>query len=298
VCAFNIIMPPKNKTLSNPDTEDSLIEMLRSMSAQLNTMNSKMESMEAKMVKTDTFDTEVKSLKVLLSDLKEENKKLKQEAVVTERKLADMNERNNQLEHRLNNLEQHHRGWSARVLNVPLSEAEEADNSAVANKVYTKVLLPILRGAVEKGLLPEVPSVDHLLETAHILPGKAGEPKPIIMRFHKRYHKDIVFRMKKFYAPRISGGATDTGTGARRKTNSSGGSEEEAGGFEGRGKYAFPLYEDLTRATFKKMRAIADDSRVKACWSVKGQLKFVLHKSPNEIRKVVSLLEPLDSILK
>ena len=81
-------MPPKNKTLSNPDTEDSLIEMLRSMSAQLNTMNSKMESMEAKMVKTDTFDNEVKSLKVLLSDLKEENKILKQEAVVTERKLA------------------------------------------------------------------------------------------------------------------------------------------------------------------------------------------------------------------
>jgi hypothetical protein len=46
---------------------------------------------------------------VPLSDPTIENKKLKQEDVVTERKLAEMNERNNQLENRLNSLEQHHR---------------------------------------------------------------------------------------------------------------------------------------------------------------------------------------------
>jgi hypothetical protein len=78
----------------------------------------------------------------------------------------------------------------------------------------------------------------------------------------------------------------------------SGGSGEEAGGFEGRGKYLFPIYEDLTRSTFQKMRAIAKDSRVQACWSTKGQIKFTLVSSPNEVKKVQSLLDPLDKILK
>jgi FtsZ-binding cell division protein ZapB len=311
-------MPPK-KNPSPPDAEGeaSLADMLRSMSVQLNsltskieTMDSKIVTMDAKLVKLDHIDTEVKSLRVLMNDLKEENKQLKQEARVTERKLSDMNERNNQLENRLNSLEQHHRGWSARVTNIPLTPEEESNNIAVANKVYACVLLPILRGAVERNLLTELPTVNQLLEVAHILPGKAGSPKPIIMRFFNRNTKDLIFKLKKFYAPRVNneragrggggsnGGVVGVGGGSGGQRRSGGEDPEEAGGFEGRGKYAFPLYEDLTRATFKKMRAIADDSRVKACWSVKGQLKFVLHSSPNEVRKVISLLDSLDTILE
>jgi hypothetical protein len=289
-------MPPSKKDkVTNPETEDSapLVEMMRTMSAQLTSQHQQLASMDLKLAKIDTIETEVKGLRVLLSDLKEENKQLKLEAKATEQKLSDMNERNNQLENRLNSLEQHHRGWSARVLNVPLSTDEEKDNNVVANKVYNLALLPILQGALERKQLHNIPSVEQLLEVAHVLPGKDGDPKPIIMRFFNRNTKDLIFRLKKFYAPRISGsgGIGGGGGGARARA-------EEAGGFEGRGKYTFPLYEDLTRATFKKMRAIAEDSRVKACWSVKGQLKFVLHSNPNEIRKVAFLLDPLDSILK
>jgi archaellum component FlaC len=293
-------MPPKKDKVTNPEPEDftALMDMMRSMSTQMNSMNSKIESMDAKMNKIESIETEVKTLKVLLSDLTSENKKLKQEAVVTERKLADMNERNNQLENRLNSLEQHHRGWSARVLNIPLTPEEEADNSRVASIVYNLVLLPILQGAQERKLLMHIPPVEQLLEMAHVLPGKVGETKPIIMRFFNRNTKDLIFRLKKFYAPRISGTRGVGGRSGGGGGGSGGGGEEEPGGFEGRGKYAYPLYEDLTRAAFKKMRAIADDERVKACWSVKGQLKFVLHKSPNDIKKVVSLLDPLDTILK
>jgi septal ring factor EnvC (AmiA/AmiB activator) len=75
------------------------------------------------MAKIDTIDNEVKGLKVLLNDRKLENSQLKIEAKENEKKLQDMNERNNQLENRLNNLEQHHRGWSARALNIPLTQA-------------------------------------------------------------------------------------------------------------------------------------------------------------------------------
>jgi hypothetical protein len=37
---------------------------------------------------------------------------------------------------------------------------------------------------------------------------------------------------------------------------------------------------------------------VKACWSSKGQIKFIMHSNPSEVKRVVSLLDHLDDILK
>ncbi len=39
-------------------------------------------------------------------------------------------------------------------------------------------------------------------------------------------------------------------------------------------------------------------SGMKACWSIKVQIKFTLVSSPNEVRRVISLLDPLEDILK
>ncbi len=81
-----------------------------------------------------------------------------------------MNERNNNLEDRLNNLEQHHRGWGARILNVLLTPEEETDNNRVRDIVFNIALRPILEGAVAKNLLLKVPTADQLLETDHQRP--------------------------------------------------------------------------------------------------------------------------------
>jgi hypothetical protein len=294
-------MGAKKKPIVDSEEDDSanssVLEMMRSIKTELSALNTKME-------KLDTVENEVKSLKSLITDLKNENSKLKADLRTTEKKLEDMNDRNNSLENRLNSLEQHHRGWSARILNIPLSKEEESDNFKVREKVYHLALLPILRGAVEKKILSAVPDIEQLLEVAHVLPGPAGFPKPIIIRFYNRNLRDICFRLKKYHAPReearsprgdgasggIGGGEGDGGWGSQRG--------EAAGGFEGRGKYCFPLYEDLTRAAFQKMRAISKDGRVKACWSTKGQIKFILHSNLNEVKRVSSLLDPLDTILK
>ena len=299
-------MGPKKKTTDNPEEEDnpSMMEMMRGMSAQLTAMNTKLE-------KIDTIESEVRSLRILLNDVTNENKQLKTEVKQLDQQLTEMNEKNNVLENRLNNLEQHHRGWSARVLGIPLTPEDESDNYAVAAKVYDLALLPILRGAVERKLLPAIPTADQLLEIAHVLPGKTGDPKPVIVRFYNRNVRDTIFKLKKLYAPQEArggaagwsasagrGGTAGSGGGAGVQAGVSGGSGEEAGGFEGKGKYLFPIYEDLTRPTFQKMRAIAKDSRVQACWSTKGQIKFTLVSSPNEVRKVQSILDPLDKILK
>jgi hypothetical protein len=121
------------------------------------------------------------------------------------------------------------------------------------------------------------------------------------MRFLNRNVKDMIFRLKKYHSPREENqrAGVGAGRGARGAANGAGRvGEEDGGGFEGRGRYLYPLYEDLCRATFLKMRAISKDVRVKSCWSSKGQIKFVLLKSPTEIRKVVSILDTLDDIIK
>jgi FtsZ-binding cell division protein ZapB len=281
----------------NSDEDDrSMMDIIKNISSQLAANSTQLSNLTAKMDKIDVIENEVKNLRVLLSDLKSENTQLKAAASDNERKMAELNERNNSLEDRLNNLEQHHRGWGARILNIPLTPDEETDNDRVRDIVYNLALRPILEGAVAKNLLRKVPTADQLLETAHVLPGKAGQPKPIIMRFYNRNVRDACFVMKKHYAPRVeqSGG----GRGGAARGGAARGGEEGAGGFEGRGRYLYPLYEDLTRATFLKLRAITNDERVKACWSIKGQIRFVLHKNEKEVRRVQSLLTPLDDILK
>ena len=148
-------MGAKKKPIVDSEEDDSanssVLEMMRSIKAELSALNSKME-------KLDTVENEVKSLKILITDLKNENTKLKADLRNSEKKLEEMNDRSNSLENRLNSLEQHHRGWSARILNIPLSKEEESDNFKVREKVYHLALLPILRGAVERKILTAVPA--------------------------------------------------------------------------------------------------------------------------------------------
>jgi hypothetical protein len=95
----------------------------------------------------------------------------------------------------------HQRSFNIRIFNFHL-EGESNDTRNVMNQVYEKIMTPVLEGAVSKGRLAAVPAVDSLLETAHILPGKEGKPKPIICRFFNRFHRMLFLQLKKEFAPR------------------------------------------------------------------------------------------------
>lgn len=285
---------PPSLTEESEGEECSMVEMMKAMQAQL-------KGISTKLSKIDNIESEVRGLRVLLDDLKNENKQLKADARENEKKMEELNERNNQLENRLHSLEQHHRGWSARIMNIPLSPDDEANNLRVRDIVYNLALRPILEGAVEKNILQSVPTAEQLLETAHVLPGKPGQPKPVIMRFFNRNMRDIIFKLKKSYAPREETNRVGGASGGGRSEGGSGagsGAGASARGEVDKGRFAYPIYEDLTKSTFQKMRAISNDERVKSCWTVKGQIRFTLVKNEKEVKKVVSLLEPLDSILK
>jgi hypothetical protein len=171
----------------------------------------------------------------------------------------------------LNSVEQHNRSWSIRVMGLPLTADDEKSSSRVKQQLYNSLLKPILEGAVAEGELAVVPGVDSLLEMAHVLPAKEGATKPIIARFHARELRSLVFRHKKQFAPKHTTGPM-------------------------KDRYKYLLFEDLTRLTFTKMRALAQDPSVAACWSANGQLRYRLVDDPT-IRKVKDVLDPVARIL-
>ena len=80
------------------------------------------------------------------------------------------------IKQKANDQEQYIRSWSIRILDLQLPQAlDHSDTAVVMDSVYNQVLVPILKGAVSRGLLQTVPPVDQVLETAHILPSKPGQ---------------------------------------------------------------------------------------------------------------------------
>jgi uncharacterized protein YoxC len=265
--------PQQAQEQEEEPTMGDIFKLLKSQSEQLSALNNKMSKIEE----------DQQNIKTIVTSLKEENKELRTELKKKDEQLDNMQSTVNSLEIRLNSLEQHHRGWGARVLNVPLSEAEEANPEATINKVYDLALRPILEGAVSKGRLQNLPTADQVLEVAHVLPGKPGHPKPIIMRFYNRNLRNMIFQHKREFATK------ETEQGRRGPGD---GSRPEKGG-----RIRYPLYEDLTKANLAKMRAISQDERVQACWTVSGQIRFRLRDS-SEVKRVTNIHDPLDKILR
>jgi uncharacterized protein YoxC len=269
-------MSKTRKTTNISEDEPSLSDIVRLLKAQ----GEQLTTLNTQMCKVDKIESEVKDLKTLMISLKEENKELREQVKAKDKVIEDMAKAVSGLEDKLNSVEQHHRGWGARVLNLPVSDAEAANPTAMIEKVYDLALRPILEGAARAGRLEAIPPANQVLEVAHILPGKPGQPRPIIMRFYSRNIRSLCFQFKRDFAPR----ELPTGRG--------GGPEAV-----NRGRFTYPLYDDLTKPTLNKMRAISQDERVQACWTVNGKIHFKLKES-DTVRKVVSIQDPLDLILK
>ena len=276
--------PTRKTTAASGDEEFSLSDIARLLKTQgehLAAQGEQLAAISTKIQKVDKIEEEVKDLRTLIVSLRDENKSLHQLVKEKDKVIDDMSKSVAGLEEKLNNVEQHHRSWGARVLNVQVSDAEAACPTAMIHKVYDLVLRPILLGAVQSGRLDAVPPAGQVLEVAHVLPGKPGQPRPIIMRFFSRNIRSLCFQFKRDFAPRDQILGTEGGRD----------------GSERRGRFSYPLYDDLTKPTLNKMRAISQDDRVQACWTVNGKIHFKL-KDSDQVRKVVSIQDPLDIILK
>jgi hypothetical protein len=205
-----------------------------------------MEKLQAEMNnKLTALVEEVRNLSSALNKVKEENRQLEQKVVQQDDVIAD-------LRNELNDRELHARSWSIRVVNLPLPEGKETDNRTVMETVYKELVVPILEGARASGEIQNIPPCDNIIEIAHILPGKTAK-KPVIVRFHSRYWRSLLFKHRREHAPREAAPA-------------------QAGSSRPRMKYSF--FEDLTRASFKQLKKIQADERVESAWTVSGVIRL------------------------
>ena len=95
--------------------KQSLEDVVRETAEKLSAITSKLEKLD--------------SMELTMADIRAENRQLREA-------LAFKDDEIRQLNHRLNELEQYTRGGSIRVLNVPLTDEEELNNTQVATKLY------------------------------------------------------------------------------------------------------------------------------------------------------------------
>jgi hypothetical protein len=284
-------MVPKTAANKAPETLEDVIAVLKSLSAKFDTFSAKLTMVETLTKQVKAMDTKMASLEAKLSDVLEANKTLTADNKAKDKIIEDLSSGYTNLVSRCNELEQYNRSWSVRIFNIPLSEEEEKDETTTREKAYELAFLPILQGALEAGKISAIPSVEELLETANVLPGKPGSAKPVIARFYSRGLHTLCLRKKRDFATRTPRGPT---TGATSRT-SAGGATASVGSEEG-GKYSYLFYEDLTRATFLKIRALNSDSRVDSCWTINGQLRFKLANS-STVSRVASIFDSVDKVV-
>jgi hypothetical protein len=225
-----------------------------------------MEALQAEMnEKLSALVEEIRTLSENLKAVKRENDKLKETVLQQADEIAE-------LRNEVNDRELHARSWSIRINNLPVPQGQETNNKEVMSVVYNELVAPILAGAKEKGEIADIPSCNSLIKIAHILPGK-GSRKPVIVRFHSRYWRSLLFKYRKDCAPR----------------------EAAAGDRAGRMKY--PFYEDLTRATFKQLKLIQSDERVAAAWTVSGTIRFKL-ENEERIYRVSTIYDTIDDLIE
>jgi hypothetical protein len=100
------------------------------------------------------------------------------------------------------------------------------------------------------------------------VPNKKNDKCPVVLAFHSRLFRSLLFKYRKEAAP-----TTNT---------------------EGKIKPTHPFFEDLTTATFSLYRSFHSSPDVQSVWSMNGQIRFRM-KDSEFVHKVQSLSDTVDS---
>jgi hypothetical protein len=240
-----------------------------SPSGSANNTSSNMEDLMAQMnTKLTSLVEEVRNLGSALKAEKQKNEQLKETVQNQADEIAELRQE-------INDRELHARSWSIRVVNMPIPAGQETNNRVVMDTVYKELVVPILEGVRASGEIANIPPCYNIIEIAHILPGKASK-KPIIVRFHSRYWRSLLFRHRKNFAPREDAATATGGRTPRMK---------------------YPFFEDLTKATFKQLKTIQADERVISAWTVSGVIRFKVD-GDDTVYKISSIYDTVDDIIE
>ena len=178
-----------------------------------------------------------------------------------------------------NNQQQQLRSLTVRLLNVPSTVGESANNFAsMRDMVYNRFLIPLLEAAKDNGAIPEIPPMSSLIESCFrpysATPDKL--PPPIILKLTNRPLKIAVMSNKKELPKPTAFETSKVGGGVTR----------------------FVLVEDLTPDNHKCLAALSKSKHTGKVWSVDGRIKFTLADKPEVVLTVKSVYDPINVILR
>jgi hypothetical protein len=180
-----------------------------------------------------------------------------------------------------NDREQELRENVIRLFNFPMSPDDSAADhgKALANRVYEKILKPIIVAAKAKDDLGSVHQLNSVIDDCFRI-GKPSlkdgilRPSPVIIKLRSKQLKQAIMKNKRNSIPTPS-------------------EREKSAGIK-----RFLLVEDLTPPTFKKLSEILADERVEKAWSIEGQIRFVLVGNDKTVKKVKSVFDPTSKIIE
>lgn len=175
-----------------------------------------------------------------------------------------------QIKNEQNEKEQRMRNYSIRISGYKLPETTLKDPIQTINAVYDAVIKPILQRALDNEEIAQVPDDPlQIIEFGHGLKNNRTAVPQIIMRFNTRAHRSLIFRHKKVALSILEATL---------------------------GKVW--ISEDLTPATFKKMRTLTDEyERVSKAFTLGGKIKYILaDDETNTIRTLHNLYDVPDEL--
>jgi len=180
-----------------------------------------------------------------------------------------------------NDRDQESRDNVIRLFNFPMSPDDVAadEGKALANRVYDRILKPVIIAAKAKDDLVSVQQVNNVIDDCFRI-GKPSlkdgilRPSPVVIKLRSKQLKQAIMKNKKTSLPAPS-------------------DREKAAGIR-----RFVLVEDLTSPTFKKLSEILVDERVEKAWTIEGKIRFVLVGNDKSVKKVKSVFDPTSKIIE
>ena len=174
--------------------------------------------------------------------------------------------------------EQELRTCNIRISGFPLTpEEKESDSKYLCERIYDRVLRPILTAAKANGLVEKVPTLPNTISSCYRVgnaaakPGKPNAP-PVVVKLVSSVLKIAIMKCKKDSTP----GPTDAEKSVGHKK--------------------VLIFEDLTPPAFKKLKELQEREEISKAWSIDGRLFLILQGSTNIVR-VSSVFDDILTIL-
>ena len=217
---------PENPTepVKEPESLLEVVKMLSNIQSSLDTLNKKFDDLDTKYEKMDS-------------------------------KVQEFEKKMNGMAAFLNSLEQRGRNNSLRIFGLKVDNVTSKCAMKTSKYIFNKVLLPILKIAVDKKDLDQVPDIHSLIEYCHVLPSPKNRPDstPIIVRLHSRLIRLLIFRHKKDFFSK------------NQDLND-----------------CF-ITEDLTGTTYRLLKDLKSSEKILKAWTLNGRIKYTTKDAPDTV---------------